>query len=38
MDDGMPMLHRFETKVVNYLWHFSSASSSPNHGDISLND
>jgi hypothetical protein len=38
MDEGTANLHRFDTKVVNYLWRLSSTSSSPNHGDISLND
>ena len=36
MDEGTANRNRFETKVVNYLWHLSSGSLSQYHGDISL--
>lgn len=36
MDEGNANLHRFDTKVVNYLWHLSSSNLSHHHGDISL--
>ena len=38
MDEGTTKLHRFDTKVVNYLWHLSSSDFSQDHGDISLVD
>jgi hypothetical protein len=36
MDEGTANLRRFDTKVVNYLWHLSCGDFSQNHGDISL--
>ncbi len=38
MDEGRTKLPKLESKVVNYLWCLSSASSAILHGDISPSD